>query len=45
MFLKGGISFAMGNASDAVKKRATYTTSSNEEDGVASAIDKILALA
>lgn len=45
MFLKGGISFAMGNASDGVKKRATYTTLSNEEDGVASAIDKILALA
>lgn len=45
MFLKGGMSFAMGNASDAVKKRATYTTLSNEEDGVAAAIDKILALA
>lgn len=45
MFLKSGVSFAMGNAGDAVKKRATYTTLSNEEDGVASAIDKILALA
>jgi len=44
MFLKGGISFAMGNAGDAVKKRATYTTLSNEDDGVASAIDKILSL-
>ncbi|GAA3848251.1 HAD family hydrolase [[Pseudomonas] carboxydohydrogena] len=44
MFLKAGMSFAMANASDAVKKRATYTTSSNEEDGVASAIDRILAL-
>jgi len=45
MFLKSGVSFAMGNASDTVKARATYTTRSNEEDGVASAIDKILALA
>lgn len=45
MFLKAGISFAMGNAGDAVKKRATYTTLSNEEDGVAAAIDKILTLA
>jgi len=45
MFLKSGVSFAMGNASDAVKKRATYTTSSNEEDGFAAAIEKILELA
>lgn len=44
MFLKGGMSFATGNASEAVKRHATHTTASNEEDGVAAAIDKILAL-
>jgi hypothetical protein len=35
----------MGNANDAVKKRATYTTLSNEEDGFAAAVEKILELA
>jgi Cof subfamily protein (haloacid dehalogenase superfamily) len=45
MFLKSGVSFAMGNANDAVKKRATYTTLSNEEDGFAAAVEKILELA
>lgn len=43
MFLKAGISFAMGNASDAVKARATATTLSNDEDGFAAAIERILA--
>jgi hydroxymethylpyrimidine pyrophosphatase-like HAD family hydrolase len=43
MFLKAGISFAMGNASDAVKARATAITLSNHEDGFAAAIERILA--
>lgn len=45
MFLKSGVSFAMGNAGDAVKSRATYTTASNAEDGFAKAMDRILELA
>ena len=36
-----GYSVAMGNGSDVVKKQADYVTFSNEEDGVAHAIEKI----
>jgi Cof subfamily protein (haloacid dehalogenase superfamily) len=43
MFARSGLSFAMGNASDDVKKRATHVTASNEEDGFAKAMDVILA--
>ena len=43
MFAKGGLSFAMGNASDDVKRHATHVTASNEEDGFAKAMDVILA--
>jgi Cof subfamily protein (haloacid dehalogenase superfamily) len=42
MFARSGLSFAMGNASDDVKKRATHVTASNEEDGFAKAMDVIL---
>jgi Cof subfamily protein (haloacid dehalogenase superfamily) len=42
MFLRSGVSVAMGNASDTVKKRANHVTASNEEDGFAKAIDQIL---
>ena len=42
MFRKSGISIAMGNATDDVKKQASYVTSSNEEEGFASAIEFIL---
>lgn len=42
MFAKSGTSFAMGNASDEVKKQATYVTDTNENDGFAKAIDAIL---
>lgn len=44
MFLRAGISFAMGNASDAVKKKANHTTASNEEDGFAKAVAQLLAM-
>lgn len=44
MFRVSGMSFAMGNASDAVKARATHVTTSNEEDGFAKAVATILAL-
>jgi len=44
MFEVSGISFAMGNASDSVKTRASRVTTSNTEEGFAMAIDAILAL-
>ena len=33
-----GVSVAMGNATDDIKKRCRYTTSSNDDCGVAKAI-------
>jgi len=44
MFAKSGVSFAMGNASDDVKARATHVTESNEHDGFARAMDVVLQL-
>jgi hydroxymethylpyrimidine pyrophosphatase-like HAD family hydrolase len=43
MFSRSRLSFAMGNAADEIKRRATHVTASNEEDGFAKAIDVILA--
>lgn len=43
MFARSGMSFAMGNAADEIKRLATHVTASNEEDGFAKAIDAILA--
>jgi Cof subfamily protein (haloacid dehalogenase superfamily) len=43
MFKKSGLSIAMGNATDDVKKHASHVTGSNEEEGFAGAIDFILA--
>jgi len=42
MFRASGLSFAMGNATDDVKRQATRVTASNEEDGFAKAMDVIL---
>jgi hydroxymethylpyrimidine pyrophosphatase-like HAD family hydrolase len=42
MFEKSGLSIAMGNATDDVKKLAKYVTTSNEEDGFAGAVEIIL---
>jgi Cof subfamily protein (haloacid dehalogenase superfamily) len=42
MFKKSGLSIAMGNATDDVKKQASHVTGSNEEDGFADAIEFIL---
>jgi Cof subfamily protein (haloacid dehalogenase superfamily) len=42
MFRKSGLSIAMGNASDAVKKQATQVTTSSEEEGFANAVEKFL---
>jgi Cof subfamily protein (haloacid dehalogenase superfamily) len=44
MFAKSGVSFAMGNAADNVKQRATHVTDSNERDGFAGAIETVLQL-
>jgi Cof subfamily protein (haloacid dehalogenase superfamily) len=41
MFRVSGMSFAMGNATDDVKSRATHVTASNEEDGFAEAMEMI----
>jgi Cof subfamily protein (haloacid dehalogenase superfamily) len=42
MFKTSGVSIAMGNATDDVKRLATHVTSSNEEEGFAGAIAIIL---
>jgi Cof subfamily protein (haloacid dehalogenase superfamily) len=42
MFSKSGLSVAMGNATDDVKKQASHVTGCNEEEGFAGAIDFIL---
>jgi Cof subfamily protein (haloacid dehalogenase superfamily) len=42
MFRVSGLSFAMGNATDDVKRQATHVTASNEEEGFSKAIDTIL---
>jgi hydroxymethylpyrimidine pyrophosphatase-like HAD family hydrolase len=42
MFRKSGVSFAMGNASDDVKKVATHVTTSNEDEGFAKAMEMVL---
>jgi len=42
MFTKSGTSFAMGNATDDVKQRATHVTDTNEKDGFAKAMAVVL---
>jgi len=42
MFARSGFSFAMGNATDDVKKCATHVTDTNEHDGFARAMAMIL---
>jgi Cof subfamily protein (haloacid dehalogenase superfamily) len=42
MFKKSGVSIAMGNASAEVQKEATLVTASNEEDGFAKAMERLL---
>jgi Cof subfamily protein (haloacid dehalogenase superfamily) len=42
MFRVSGMSIAMGNATDDVKKLATYVTASNEDEGFAKAVAMIL---
>jgi hypothetical protein len=42
MFKKGGVSIAMGNASQEVQKSATFVTDSNEQDGFAKAMERLV---
>ncbi len=42
MFRQSGLSFAMGNATDDVKKFAKHITTSNENEGFAGAMAMIL---
>ena len=42
MFKKSGVSIAMGNASKDVQKSATFVTASNQEEGFASAMERLL---
>lgn len=42
MFKVTGMSIAMGNASDQVKRLADYTTASNEDEGFAKAVEKYI---
>jgi Cof subfamily protein (haloacid dehalogenase superfamily) len=42
MFNKSGISIAMGNASHEVQKSATWVTASNEDEGFAKAMERLL---
>ena len=44
MFARSGVSFAMGNAAEEIKKHATHVTGSNECDGFAGAIETVLKL-
>jgi hydroxymethylpyrimidine pyrophosphatase-like HAD family hydrolase len=42
MFKVSGLSIAMGNATDDVKRQASHVTTSNEDEGFAGAVDFIL---
>ena len=42
MFEKSGISISMGQSSDEVKQAATYSTTSSEEEGFATAIERYI---
>ena len=42
MFVKSGVSIAMGNASSEVQKSATYVSASNEDEGFAKAMEDLI---
>ena len=42
MLRAAGMGVAMGNATQAVKEAANYVTLSNNEDGIAAALEKLL---
>ena len=43
MFARAGVSYAMGQGPEAVRAKATHVVASNDADGVAEAIDAVLA--
>ncbi len=42
MFVKSGISIAMGQSSEEVQKSATYVTTGSEDEGFANAMEKFI---
>lgn len=42
MFVRSGVSIAMGNASEDVQRQATFVTASNEDDGFAKAVEEFI---
>jgi Cof subfamily protein (haloacid dehalogenase superfamily) len=42
MFVRSGMSIAMGNASPDVQRQATFVTASNEDDGFAKAVEEFI---
>ncbi len=42
MFQRSGMSIAMGNASEEVRRQATFVTASNEDEGFAKAIEEFI---
>ena len=42
MFKRSGLSIAMGNASDEVRRQATHVTASHEDEGFAKAIERFV---
>lgn len=42
MFTRSGLSIAMGNASDEVKRAASCATTTNEDEGFANAVDRFI---
>jgi hypothetical protein len=42
MFVKSGVSIAMGQSSPEVQKSATYVTTSSEDEGFANAMEKFI---
>jgi hydroxymethylpyrimidine pyrophosphatase-like HAD family hydrolase len=42
MFQRSGLSIAMGNASEEVRRQATYVTASNEDEGFARAVEEFI---
>jgi hydroxymethylpyrimidine pyrophosphatase-like HAD family hydrolase len=42
MFAYSGLSIAMGNASDEVKRSARRVTTSNEDEGFANAVERFI---
>ena len=42
MFVRSGLSVAMGNASDEVQRQANCVTATNEEEGFAKAVEEFI---